>query len=322
MPRLSDVPKVAKSVGVVAFAKRVWAQVTEDNLFTWAAALAYSWLFAVFPFLLFLLTLLPYLPAEWTSRAHDEVKRIVYTTAPGTDAADAIWNNIEGNLHNVLHRREGKLLPRLIGLGLALWAASGGMAMTMAALDKCYEVEQGRRFYVQRPVAIGLTLVVALLMVCVLTLLPIGTIVKHWIERYHIRYLHEGSPVLVVFDIVRWALSLFFMVTVVAVIYYKGPSILHRFVWLTPGGVFAIVVWLVLGFSFRFYVQKWGKYNETYGTVGGVVILLLFFYIDALVLLIGAEINSEVDFEVLKVRRGTRDFRKAEDLSAGAPTSI
>ena len=112
------------------------------------------------------------------------------------------------------------------------------------------------------------------------------------------------------------------MVTVVAVIYYNGPSIRHRFVWLTPGGVFAIVVWLVLGFAFRFYVQKWGKYNETYGTVGGVVILLLFFYIDALVLLIGAEINSEVDFEVLKVRRGTRDFTKAEDLTAGAPTSI
>jgi len=254
-------------------------------------------------------------------RAREEVKRLVYTTAPGTEAADVIWTNIDHRVTDLL-QHQGTLLPRLLSLGLALWAASGGMNMTMAALDKCYEVEKGRRFYQQRPVAVGLTLVVALLMILVLTLLPVGTIVKHWIEKYHIRYLHEGSPVLVVFDIVRWTLSLFFMVTVVAVIYYKGPSIRHHFVWLTPGGVFAIVVWLVLGFAFRFYVQKWGKYNETYGTVGGVVILLLFFYIDALVLLIGAEINSEVDFEVLKVRRGTRDFTKAEDLSAGAPTSI
>ena len=74
------------------------------------------------------------------------------------------------------------------------------------------------------------------------------------------------------------------MVTVVAVIYYKGPSILHRFVWLTPGGVFAIVVWLILEFAFRFYVQKWGRYNETYGTVGGVVILLCSSTSSALVL--------------------------------------
>jgi membrane protein len=79
---------------------------------------------------------------------------------------------------------------------------------------------------------------------------------------------------------------------------------------------------VLLGLSFRLYVTKWGKYNQTYGTVGGVAILLLFFYIDALVLLIGAEINSEVDFEVLKVRRGTRDFRCAQDVEAAVPTSI
>src|SRR5207237_417478 len=91
--------------------------------------------------------------------------------------------------------------------------------------------------------------------------------------------------------------------------------------WLTPGSLFAIVVWLGLGFVFRFYVERWGKYNQTYGTVGGVVILLLFFYIDAVVLLIGAEIDSEVDFEVLKIRRGTRDFTKAGAFS-GRSVSI
>jgi membrane protein len=87
----------------------------------------------------------------------------------------------------------------------------------------------------------------------------------------------------------------------------------HRFRWITPGSVFTICTWVVLGFAFRFYVDRYGKYDKTYGSVAGVAILLLVFYIDAVVLLIGAEINSEIDFEVLKLKRGTRDFMGAED---------
>ena len=320
MPRLSDAPKVYRSVGPMAFTKRVWGQVTEDDLFTWAAALAYSWLFAVFPFLLFLLTLLPYLPDKAKSDAETEVHRMVFAAAPH-DAAEIIWTYIHENIENLLQAREGKFLPRLLGLVLALWAASGGMNMTMAALDRCYEIDRGRPFYKQRPLALGLTLVVAVLILLVMSLLPIGTLVKHLVvERYQLIQPHH--PLLILFDIVRWTLALFFLVAVVALIYYKGPSIRHRFLWLTPGSVFTVVVWIVLGLSFRLYVDTWGKYHKTYGTVGGVVVLLLFFYIDALVLLIGAEIDSEVDFEVLKVRRGTRDFTKAEDLNTPAPTSI
>ena len=321
MARLSDVPAVLRTVGLVPFAKRVWHEIVDDDLFTWGAALAYSWLFAVFPFLIFLLTLLPYLPAVAKDRAFEEAHTLVFQVFPG-QGAQTVWDNIAGNLNNLLHHPEGKLLPRLLGIVLTLWAASGGMNMTMSALDKCYEIERTRPFYRARPVAVGLTLVVAVLVVLILCLLPLGTIGKHWVERQHYRGLHPGSPAFIVFDVVRWTLSLFFMVSVLAVVYHRGPSIRHRFHWLTPGGVFAVLVWVILGFTFRLYVEKYGKYNQTYGTVGGVVVLLLFFYLDALVLLVGAEINSEIDFEVLKVRRGTRDFTKAEDTSAGAPTGI
>src|SRR5205809_6368565 len=113
MARLSDLPKVFSSVGVVGFARRVWAQVVEDNLFTWAAALAYSWLFAVFPFLIFLLTLLPYLPTGAKDRAEIEIHDIIYTTTPSVDSADVIWTNVKDNIYNLLHRKENKLLPRL-----------------------------------------------------------------------------------------------------------------------------------------------------------------------------------------------------------------
>ena len=308
MARLSDVRKVVSSVGVLGFARRVWGQVIEDNLFTWASALAYSWLFAVFPFLIFVLSLLPYLPANARAQAKEEIEQFI--SALPEQAAETIWKNVTG----VFDRPKQGLL--VVGLGVAIWAASGGMAATMGALDKCYELDTGRPFYKQRPLAVLLTLVVATLILAVLILLPVGTAVRTWA----IQHLKEADMVwIVLFDLVRFVLALLFMVSSLTIIYHFGPGVKHRFHWLTPGALFCLVVWILLGLVFRTYVQKFGKYEQTYGTVGGVAILLLFFYVDALVLLIGAEINSEIDFEVLKIKRGTRDFRPAESVAEAVP---
>ena len=314
MARLSDVPRVFAAVGVLTFLKRVYTQVIEDNLFTWASALAYSWLFAVFPFMIFVLSLVPYLPETTKARAKTEIAEFVYQMPK--EAADTIWTNVAPKLEAQLEHPKGWLT--FVGLALALWAASGGMAMTMAALDKVYELEVGRPFYKQRPLAVLLTVVVAALILSVVVLLPVGTAFRTWlIHKQVITETQLGWVVL--FDIVRWMLALLFMVTALTVIYHFGPSVKHRFQWLTPGAGFCLVVWVVLGLLFKLYVAKFGKYEQTYGTVGGVAVLLLFFYVDALVLMIGAEINSEIDFEVLKVKRGTRDFRPAEDVTETLP---
>lgn len=314
MARLSDIPRVITAVGPFAFARRVWGQIIEDNLMTWASALAYSWLFAIFPFMVFLLSLLPYLPEAVKARARTEIADFVYTMPK--EAADTVWNNVAPRLDQQLERPKGWLT--VAGLALALWAASGGMAMTMAALDKCYELDSGRPFYKQRPLAVLMTVIVAALILAVVVLLPVGTAVRTWL--IHNKYITETQlGWVVLFDIVRWLLALLFMVVALTLIYHAGPSIRHQFHWLTPGASFCVVVWVVLGLVFRLYVEKFGKYEQTYGTVGGVAVLLLFFYVDALVLLIGAEINSEIDFEVLKVRRGTRDFRGAEAATESAP---
>src|SRR5215210_7115363 len=153
MARLNDVPKVLSSVGLVGFGKRVWGQVVEDNLFTWAAALAYSWLFAVFPFMVFVLSLLFHLPRNTKDQAKVEISNFIHQLPE--QAADTIWKNVD----SVLEKPKGGLL--IVGLAFAVWAASGGMAMTMAALDKCYELERGRPFYKQRGMALLLTLSVA-----------------------------------------------------------------------------------------------------------------------------------------------------------------
>ena len=313
MARLSDVPKVFSSVGVIPFAKKVWSQVGEHNLGTWASALSYSWLMAVFPFFIFLLTLLPYLPQNLKDRTKTEISQAVYQALPA-DAANTVWENIDKNLNNLLHQKQGKVLFRVLGIVLALWAASAGMAMTMTALDSCYEVKEVRPFYRQRGLALGLTLVVSVLMILVMCLLPVGGLAKAWlVEGYPVLSAGWWKVLLVAFDVVRWVLALAFLITVLSVIYHKGPAVKHRFHWLTPGAVFCIVVWIVLGLLFRVYVTKFGSYDQTYGAAGGVVVLLIFFYIDAFVLLVGAEINSEVDFAVLPVEPGTVDLRPAED---------
>jgi len=198
---------------------------------------------------------------------------------------------------------------------VALWAASGGMAATMSALDKCYDLDRGRPFYRQRPLAIAMTIAVILLLVLVGCLLPIGGIARDLCVRFEL--ISPRSPFLIVFDIARWALSVIFLFMVLAMIYYKGPSIRHRFYLFTPGSVFVVVTWIMLAFVLRTYLDHFAKgYDQTYGAVGGVAMLLLLFYVDALVLLVGAEINSEIDFEVLKVRRGSRDFMEAEATTA------
>lgn len=309
MARLSDVPIALRSYGPFGFAKRVWEEVLDDNLFQWAAALAYAWLFAVFPFLIFLMTLLPYLPEEAKATAANEVKALVYDAFP-PGAAETVWNNIEAAVDRVLHDKTGKLAPRLIGLALALWAASGGMAMTMTALDMCYEVHKGRPFYVHRPLAIGMTMVVIGLILLVVCLLPVGTLAKGWVAARSPALRDSG--LLLLFTLVRWPLAVLFLVAALSVLYQKGPSIRRRWTWVTPGGVFCVLVWIGLGLLFKVYVTRFGRFDETYGTVGGVVVLLLFFYVDAVVLLVGAEINSEIDFKVLGVDRGSRDYRAAE----------
>src|SRR5258706_8199234 len=307
MARLSDLLPVIRRVGVVTFVRRVWGEIQEDHLFTWGAALAYSWLFAIFPFLIFLLTLIPHLPEKVILEAYTRIPEVLYAWLPA-NSAWTLWENIQ----RVLWEPPKGLLS--VGLLITIWTASGGGNMTMTALDRCYEVERGRSFFRRRFVAIGITVVVAIMIIAVLILIPIGDLVTKYTVAYwdeHHWYLPQW--ILWTWNICRFALAGVLMFTIVAIMYFYGISVRQRWHVFSPGALFTIGVWILLGLGFRWYVDAFGKdsYNRTYGTVGGVAVLLLFFYLDALVLMIGAEINSEIDYEVLGIERGCRDFTLA-----------
>jgi membrane protein len=227
-------------------------------------------------------------------------------------AAEQISDEVE----TVLNQPKQGLLS--IGLVLALWGASGGIAMTMSALDRAYDVERGRPYVKQRITAIFLTVAVATLILMTVILIPIGTtatrVAFHYAHHYANRYawsrlvLHE--PLRILWNVTRYSFGILFLVMAVSLLYHFGPSVKQRWRWMTPGAAFSIITWGLLGLIFRFYIDHFTNYDKTYGAVGGAVILLLTFYLDALVLLIGAEINSEIDFILLGLKPGDMDFRK------------
>jgi membrane protein len=301
MARVSDVPKVVRSLGFMEFAKKVWSEVTKDEVFTWSSALAYAWIFAIFPFLIFLLTLAPYLPGNVKQQALDGVKNVSSSSVGGQTA-----DQVAGSLNDVMSHQKGGLLS--IGLILALWGASGGMSMTMSALDKAYYVTCTRSFIKQRLVAMGLTLGTAVLILAVLFLLPVGT----GIISYLAKHGHLGGAGKLLVNAIRYIVALGLLFTIVSMIYYFAPCIKQKYQAITPGAVFTVVVWILAGFGFAFYVTKFGNFNATYGALGAAIIMLLFFYVSAVVLLIGAELNSVIDFETLNVEKGATDISQAK----------
>jgi membrane protein len=296
MARLSDLPHVWRTLGPIGFVKRVFRETLEDYVFTWAASLAYSWMFAVFPFLIFLLALLPYLPEVTKNDAAGHVKTLfaqVFTPEASRVVSQELDNLVDSPRAGILS----------ITILVVLYSASGGIAATMAALDRAYDIEVPRSYVQTRGMALLVTISVALIVLTLIALMPVGTSILNWADERGL--IPDWARFAI--NLVRYTMSVVLMFTILSIVYYLGPSVRGTWRWITPGSLFVVVVWVLLGFAFRFYIERFGaaSYARTYGAIGGVAILLLVFYVDAIVLLVGAEINSEVDFAVLGVTSST-----------------
>jgi membrane protein len=312
MPRLSDLPTAVRVKGWKTFLSDILGQIYEDNVLVWASALSYSWLLALFPFLIFLLTLLPFVPEDQKHRVVASIDNFLKQLPK--EAADMLGKWEKEVVENVLNQTYKSVMS--IGLLLALWTASGGMSATMYALDQCYDQKDVRPFYKQRPIAMLLTVVVSVLMLLAIAILPVGGLVLEWLWNHSQDLLGYQLPfkLKLALDITRWVIGGFLLIMVVNVVYHYGSEVKKRYRFITPGAVFCVVSWVLLGFAFRFYIDHFAisGYNRTYGALGGVVVLLFLMYLAATLLLVGAEINAEVDYAVLQVPRGTKDFRPAE----------
>ncbi len=266
--------------------KRTVKEFQDDNLTDWAAALTYYGLMSLFPMLVALVAVLGVFGQE------DSIATLLdsFSEAGLSSVADAIKEPLLG----VVNSKAGAGALLSFGLLAALWSASGYLGAFMRAANSIYEVEEGRPFWKLRPIQVGLTLLGVLL----LSLVAIGLVITGPFAEAIGDAIGLGDTAVTVWSIAKWPVMLVIVMCIIAALYYVAPNVRQpKFRWVSPGGVLAVVLWVVASFGFAFYVSNFGSYNETYGTLGGIISFLVWMWISNLALLLGAEFDAELERE-------------------------
>lgn len=263
--------------------KRVAQQISKDDLSGRAAQLAYYFLLALFPMLIFLISLLGFLSAPG-SQLREALLANLSRVMPGS-ASDLVQKTID----EVFRSRGGSKL--IFGILGALWAASAGMAALTDTLNITYNVEETRPWWKRRLLAVALTIAVSIIVIVSLVLVLYGGRLAGFISSH----LGLGDAFVVAWRIIQWPAVLVLMCLAFALIYYFGPNLEKpKWHWITPGAVAGVVLWLLGTFGFRLYLSYFNSYSATYGSLGALIILMLWFYISGFAVLVGGEVNSEI----------------------------
>ncbi|WP_185996228.1 YihY/virulence factor BrkB family protein [Nocardioides campestrisoli] len=313
-----DSPTDLKKPSWLYVARKTMREFSDDQCTDLAAALTYYGVLALFPAAIALLSLVGLLGQG--KKTVDTLMQIL------TDVgASSVADTLEGPLTE-LSNTPGVGVAFLIGLATALWSASGYVGAFGRAMNRIYEIREGRPFWKLRPTMLLLTLIVILLTAVVALALvltgPAASAVGNAIG--------VGSWAITVWNIAKWPVMLAFVVLIVALLYYATPNVKQpKFKWMSMGAFIAIVVWVVASVAFGFYVANFASYNKTYGSLAGVIIFLLWLWLTNLSLLFGAEFDAEVERgrqlqagiaaeENLQLPpRDTRNIEKAEEKEAG-----
>jgi membrane protein len=260
---------------------RVVNESLSDNITGFAAELAYYFLFALFPFLLFLTALIGYIPIP---DLFDRILALLAAVMP----SEAL-TLIKDTLREVVSNQKGGLLS--VGILLSVWTASSAVAAIGDALNSAYGVRDTRPFWKTRGIAILLTIALAAMVLGSMILLVFGPQLGHWIANF----AGLGAVFDIVWNLVRWPLTIILLVLGAAVLYYFLPDVEQQWKWITPGSVFAVIAWILASLAFSYYVNNFSSYNATYGSIGAVIVLLTWMYLTGLFLLVGGEINAEIE---------------------------
>ena len=263
--------------------KRTVTEFREDNLTDWAAALTYYSVLAIFPALIVLVSILGLVGNSATQPLIDNLGTVA--PGPAKDIFTSALKNLQGD-----QGAAGVLF--VVGLVGALWSASGYVGAFMRASNAIYDIDEGRPVWKTLPVRVSLTLVL-------LTLLAISTIAVVLTGGLAAKVgdlLGLGSTAVDVWDIAKWPVLLVVVSFMFALLYWAAPNVKHPgFRWISPGGVLAVVAWLIASGAFGLFVSNFGSYNKTYGALGGVVVFLVWLWISNIVILLGAEFNAELE---------------------------
>lgn len=256
------------------FAIDLKREIRDDNVFNGAAALGYYLTLALFPALILVMTILPYLPVPQLDQS---IMGVVDRALPEMAAG-----MIERVLQQVMSDRKGGLLSA--SLALTLWAASTGMYAIMKQLNITYDAPEKRGFLHGRAVALALSLVFIVLVVAAFSLIVLGSQIQEW--------LGLDGAISMLFAMLRWLVVVALLLAGFAIIYRYAPNVDHDFRLVSPGSVTAATLLILASLAFSFYVSNFANYGAAYGSIGAVIVLMLWLYLAGLVILLGSEINA------------------------------
>lgn len=265
--------------------KRTIREFRADNLTDWAAALTYYSILSIFPALVAFVGIVGLVGKN--PETTNSILKIIGDVGPSS-AVDTF----KGPVQSVMTHKGGAGVALVAGLAVALWSASSYVGAFMRASNQIYEVEEGRRFWKLRPLQILMTLVMVLL----LAVVAIAIVATGPLADAIGKQIGLGGAAVTAWDIAKWPVLLGVVMLMFTILYYAAPNVRHTgFRWVTPGGVLAVVVWIIASAAFALYVANFGSYNKTYGSLGGVIVFLVWLWISNIAVLLGAEFDAELE---------------------------
>jgi membrane protein len=262
-------------------AKRTWNEILSDDLLNLAAQQAYYFFFALFPALLTLISIASFFPV---TNLIDET-----VTLLGRFAPPDVLKIITEQIRQISESNKGGILT--FAFVLTLWSSSGALVSIITTLNAAYDITEGRPWWKTRLTAIALTVGVALFILTSISLVLVGpTLAEHLAATLHLGPVFKWTWL-----VLQWPVIFALVATGIGMVYYFAPDAEQEWVWITPGSILATLLWVVVSLGFKAYIAYFGNYNETYGTLGAFIMLLTWFYLSGLAILVGAEVNAEIE---------------------------
>jgi membrane protein len=263
----------------------------DDDMLYYGAALSYQVFFSLFPFVFFLLALLATLniPGFW-----DWLLEQAQAVLPGQ-----ITGMVEQTVEQIRGQAQNSSLLSL-WIIITLWTASSAVRTTMHAFNVAYDVAEERPLWKRYPLSILYTILLAVLIVVAVGLMVIGPEIAEWLAQQ----IGLGTAFVVLWEWLRIPAAILLLIIVLALVYYLFPNIDQPFRVITPGAILAVIVWLGASFGFSYYVNNFANYNTIYGSLGTVIVILVYLYITAGVVLFGAEVNEQVYYQFAEDQDG------------------
>ena len=261
--------------------KRTIKESNEDDVLGLAAQVAYYFFLALFPAILFLIALASFFPL---TNFIDQAVNALRPIAPAE-----VLTLFEEQLRRLSDSDSGGILT--LGILGAIWSSSAAVVAIIGSLNRAYDIEEARPWWKVRLIAIALTISLALMILVAFSLILIGPTIAERVAAS----LGLGAAFAWAWSILQWPVAFFLVSTTVGLVYYFAPDAEQDWAWVTPGALLGTLLWLIASLAFKFYVANFSDYNATYGAVGGVILLLLWFYVSGLAILVGAEMNAEIE---------------------------